>query len=83
MVPCVYLGTEIQTHGCIINRAWRATCGVRDHGQGQSGQEHQHAGRVQQGFTPRLVHQTGCCGHRQEADGTHQGRIIADRHRKR
>ena len=45
-----------------------APVGVGVHGETQAGQDHQHAGGVQQGLTSGPVHQTGCYGDREQAD---------------
>lgn len=71
VVPSARVGTELCANRDVRRQALRAACGVGDHGQAQSGQEHEQAGRVQQGLASRLVHQTGCHGHRQETDDAH------------
>lgn len=56
-VSTVTLEAVVQTHSAIRrDGTWRASCGVGDHGQSQTGHEHQHAWRVQQGFASRPVH---------------------------
>lgn len=77
----VIMGGVVQSGVVWRSRARRARCGVRNHGESQSGQKHQHARCVQQSLASCFVHQKSCHGNRAEAQQTHDGSIIPGRYR--